>query len=550
MAAITGAVIFDWDGTITDIVPGVISALQSVANALHIPYTVAADELRELFTKIGWPAAVSKIFGPGWDAPAMQEKLNALYEEYSNAQPPSPVFGDIIPSIMRLIEKGIRIAIISKAEPVRLAAELKASGIEHLFGTGTGTGVGTSAVAAVDGGKGPHIRAMIEKNPDWKRGEYGIYYIGDLPSDVEAVHLAYPTEAVVTSISVTRSLKTVEKMMQLGFCFPTIAAATDAILSKKLLFCPPSMARIIAEAMHAFCESKGIAPADFYVLAGAAMSLHGLRPGKPIRDIDAFVPGLPTTHEKMTVEGIEIDAYNEHKASADKARQFYFDHEKRMLSGEYVDIEGVKCMTIPMILELKLELNREKDQADIALLRSILRMRFPECKSTQPGSGAPLSKEAEEKMRKATLSLREVTKETFKSIVRLSVRPDQERFVASNAYSVAQAHFDPEAWFRAIYAGEEPVGFVMMRIAPAREEYFIWRFMIDQRYQKFGFGRVAIGMVIEYIRKTCPQSKAITVSYEMGEGGPEGFYRKLGFVPTGEMLGTAPWQEAVARLKL
>ncbi|MCY4353780.1 MAG: hypothetical protein OXC09_03205 [Truepera sp.] len=58
------------------------------------------------------------------------------------------------------------------------------------------------------------------------------------------------------------------------------------------------------------------------------------------------------------------------------------------------------------------------------------------------------------------VTLREITADTLGSILNLSVSEDQERFVASNARSIAQAHFSEHAWFRAIYASEEPVGFV------------------------------------------------------------------------------------------
>jgi diamine N-acetyltransferase len=62
----------------------------------------------------------------------------------------------------------------------------------------------------------------------------------------------------------------------------------------------------------------------------------------------------------------------------------------------------------------------------------------------------------------AEVSLQEITKETVRAICRLQVGPGQDRFVAPNAVSIAQAHFEPKAWFRAIHAGEEPVGFVML----------------------------------------------------------------------------------------
>ena len=60
------------------------------------------------------------------------------------------------------------------------------------------------------------------------------------------------------------------------------------------------------------------------------------------------------------------------------------------------------------------------------------------------------------------VSLREITAETVRRITSLSVNPDQQRFVASNAVSLAEALFSEEAWYRAVYVGESPAGFVML----------------------------------------------------------------------------------------
>lgn len=134
----------------------------------------------------------------------------------------------------------------------------------------------------------------------------------------------------------------------------------------------------------------------------------------------------------------------------------------------------------------------------------------------------------------ATVTLREVTKETAREIMRLKVSPEQEQFVAPNSWSIAQAYFDREtAWFRGIYADDVPVGFMMLSDDPAKEEYFLWRFMIDARYQGHGFGRRAIERLIEYVR-TRPGAKTLLVSCVPGDGSPCPFYEKLGFVYTGE----------------
>jgi diamine N-acetyltransferase len=64
--------------------------------------------------------------------------------------------------------------------------------------------------------------------------------------------------------------------------------------------------------------------------------------------------------------------------------------------------------------------------------------------------------------RRAAIALREVTAKTLREVCNLTVSPEQRQFVAPNAISIAQAYFEPAAWFRAVYADDTPVGFAML----------------------------------------------------------------------------------------
>ena len=132
------------------------------------------------------------------------------------------------------------------------------------------------------------------------------------------------------------------------------------------------------------------------------------------------------------------------------------------------------------------------------------------------------------------VSLREITGDTVRDICRLQVGPGQDRFVAPNAVSIAQAHFEPRAWFRAIYAGEDPVGFIMLYEDQDKPEYFLWRLMIADGHQRKGYGRRALELLVERVRGL-PGAANLGASYVPAEGGPEGFYRGFGFVDTGEV---------------
>ena len=137
-------------------------------------------------------------------------------------------------------------------------------------------------------------------------------------------------------------------------------------------------------------------------------------------------------------------------------------------------------------------------------------------------------------MTDATVTLREVTAETVRAVCALEVASTQRGYVAPNAVSIAQAHFEPKAWFRAVYAGEEPVGFVMLHEDTEKPEYFLWRFMVAAQHQGKGYGRQALDLVVEHVR-SLPGARVLGSSFVPGEHGPQAFYLRYGFVETGEV---------------
>lgn len=136
------------------------------------------------------------------------------------------------------------------------------------------------------------------------------------------------------------------------------------------------------------------------------------------------------------------------------------------------------------------------------------------------------------------VSLREIREETVVPICKLSdtLTPPKSTMVAPNAMSIAQAYFNRHAWFRAIYADETPVGFIMLYDSPEEQEYFLWRLMVAQPFHGLGFGRRAVELLVDYVR-TRPGAKELLVSCGEGEGSPEVFYHRLGFRRNGKTYG-------------
>jgi diamine N-acetyltransferase len=138
------------------------------------------------------------------------------------------------------------------------------------------------------------------------------------------------------------------------------------------------------------------------------------------------------------------------------------------------------------------------------------------------------------------VTLREITDENRAAVVALRVGPGPDQFVAGVAESIAEAVEVPEAnpWYRAIYLGDEPAGFVMISwdVKPTPGiigPWFLWRLLVDARHQRRGIGQAALELVVELIRAN--GARELLTSYHPGDGEPWPFYEKFGFVPTGEI---------------
>jgi diamine N-acetyltransferase len=149
--------------------------------------------------------------------------------------------------------------------------------------------------------------------------------------------------------------------------------------------------------------------------------------------------------------------------------------------------------------------------------------------------------------------LREITADNREAVLALRVAPAQKRFVSEVPESLRQAAEYPRAkpWYRAVFDDDTPVGFVMLswNAVPDPPDivgpWFLWKLLIDGRFQGRGHGRQVIALVSELIR--AEGATELLTSYVPAEDGPAGFYAKLGFTPTGDV---DPDGEVVARLPL
>ncbi|MFB8387544.1 GNAT family N-acetyltransferase [Microbacterium sp. NPDC055910] len=137
------------------------------------------------------------------------------------------------------------------------------------------------------------------------------------------------------------------------------------------------------------------------------------------------------------------------------------------------------------------------------------------------------------------LRLVELSAATIVAVNNMSLKPGQEQFLAPVSYGIAATVVNPQTtWQRVVLDGDddEVVGFVSASFDPeAPIEHFqsiLWRINVDADDQGRGVGRFAVEQLLEEARSR--GMGRVTVIYEAGEGGPEAFFRRVGFTPVGE----------------
>ena len=142
-----------------------------------------------------------------------------------------------------------------------------------------------------------------------------------------------------------------------------------------------------------------------------------------------------------------------------------------------------------------------------------------------------------------SLTLRPVTADNWRALIKLKVREDQSHFVASNLYSIAEAQFgfeDEGHWdffpFGA-FDDDEPVGFFMycLNFNHSRFQAFIVRLMVDDKFQGKGFGRGIMRLALDGFRAD-DRIKDVGISYEPENKVAQKLYASLGFIEPGELM--------------
>jgi diamine N-acetyltransferase len=139
-----------------------------------------------------------------------------------------------------------------------------------------------------------------------------------------------------------------------------------------------------------------------------------------------------------------------------------------------------------------------------------------------------------------SIELREITSENHEAVVAVRVTEPQLRFVGTVEDALLEADEAPEGkpWYRGVYKGQRPVGFVMLSwdVVPDPPHiigpWFLWKLIINEQHQRRGIGTKVVRLIADLVRNE--GATELLTSHVEGAGDPGPFYRRLGFRPTGE----------------
>ncbi|MDZ5610463.1 GNAT family N-acetyltransferase [Bacillus pseudomycoides] len=139
------------------------------------------------------------------------------------------------------------------------------------------------------------------------------------------------------------------------------------------------------------------------------------------------------------------------------------------------------------------------------------------------------------------IQLKIVTRENWEEALELQVSKKQNQFVPSVSVSLAKVYIKPdgdnvEYIPFAIYDNDVMVGFIMHAFEPNTSDmYWINGFMIDENYQRKGYGKAALSEMIRWITNRFSQCKEIRLTVHKENIPAKMLYESHGFVDIGHV---------------
>lgn len=149
-----------------------------------------------------------------------------------------------------------------------------------------------------------------------------------------------------------------------------------------------------------------------------------------------------------------------------------------------------------------------------------------------------------------TLHFCEVTEKNWRSVAALNVAKDQQQFIESNTFSLAESLYEKNGTSVGLYDEETLVGYAMYGwYLEKRKSVWLDRFMIDEHHQGKGYAKRFLRILIQFLQDKF-ECKIIYLSLHPDNKLAMGLYESFGFRLNGDIDDEGPVVGVVMELLL
>ena len=134
------------------------------------------------------------------------------------------------------------------------------------------------------------------------------------------------------------------------------------------------------------------------------------------------------------------------------------------------------------------------------------------------------------------IQLRDLNRDNWRACAGLALPAEQEKLVAPNVWSIAEAGFEPQYRPRVICLDETIIGFLMYCAETDPQDptlFWLFRFMLAPGFQGRGHGAEALRLALEEMKAA--GATRVRTMHKPGNVAASRLYRRLGFREIGTL---------------
>ena len=143
-----------------------------------------------------------------------------------------------------------------------------------------------------------------------------------------------------------------------------------------------------------------------------------------------------------------------------------------------------------------------------------------------------------------TMKLQKITEQNIYHLMELKLKPEQEKFVRSPMYSLAESYYyreDDSVLLFALEKEDQVVGFLSLITEIETKTVYIWRMVIGDRFQGQGLGKESLKVIEDFVYQLKEYEKIVS-DYVVGNDTMKKLLESQGYIETGRQ---EQWNEII-----